>query len=376
MSDIKILKYALESAQGDLQSTVEAIKKNALLIASKKVSMQDSDIEIPYFLLRNRVEDSFNSIYSALKNVVQKSIQDLNSSEKKKTALLLGTSLVDDNLVKTVESTLYEYKKTAYSSQKRSIDSFGKDLSEELGLNPFTMTISTACTSSVNTLLEAKNLIESGTFEYVVVVGVEINSDMMSSGFSSMKLLSSSSQKPFDVKRDGLVLGEGIASVLVGRGDSQWIIKSGYSNCNSINITSVSPSGQEYVDVMQKAMQEANIEPNDITFLKAHATSTPTNDLSEMNAIAKVFDPSLDFTALKPYTGHTLGACGALELAILLACLEDGFIPKTIGHEESINPDYIPLLEHKPFYGNAIFMLNYFGFGGNNTSLIMQRELS
>jgi len=376
MADIKILNYALQSAQGNLQNTIHAIKNSSLSIASKRVVMQDEDIEIPYFLLKNRVEDNFKEIYKALKDVVQESISGLDDIQKQKTALLLGTSLVDANLVKAVESTLYEYKKTPYYSQKRSIDSFGKDLAQELGLNSFTMTISTACTSSVNALLEAKNLILSETFEYVIVVGVEISSDMMSNGFSSMKLLSNDAQKPFDIARDGLVLGEGIASILIGKGDAPWSIRSGYSNCHSVNITSVSPSGQEYVEVMQKAMQEGGLTQNDITLLKAHATSTPTNDLSEMNAIAEVFDPSLDFTALKPYTGHTLGACGVLELAILIGTIEDGFIPKTIGHTVSINRDYIPLLEHKAFNGNGIFMLNYFGFGGNNTSLIIQRELT
>jgi len=376
MADIKIVDFALQSAQGDLKESIAAIKQGNISSASKTVLMQDEEMVIPYFLLKDEVEDSFDTIYAAMKRVVSASLVSLDEEKKRKTALLVGTSLIDDNLVQAVESTLYEYKKQPYSSKKRSIDSFGKDLADELGLNPFTMTISTACTSSVNAILEAKNLIESGLFEYVVVVGLEVSSFMMSSGFSSMKLLSNTSQKPFDKNRDGLVLGEAIAAVLIGEGDSPWIIKGGYSNCNSVNITSVSPSGEEYVEVMQKALQESGVKSEEITALKAHATSTPTNDLSEINAIAKLFDKSLTFTALKPYTGHTLGACGALEVALFLGSLDDGFIPKTIGHSEPIIDGYQPLLQEKRFEGEGSFMLNYFGFGGNNTSLIIQRSLS
>ena len=374
MADIKILNFALESAQGNLQQSIKAIKEEEISISSKTVSMQDQEMKIPYFLLQNSVDDKFDAIYEMMKSVVLESTKGLNSQQKKSTALLLGTSLIDHNLVEAVESTIYEHKKTPYYSKKRSIDSFGKDLADELCLNPFTMTISTACTSSINALLEAKNLIESGAFEYVVVVGLEVSSFMMSSGFSSMKLLSSSSQKPFDKQRDGLVLGEAIAAVLIGKGESPWSIEGGYSNCNSVNITSVSPSGEEYVEVMQKAMEVSGITSKEITALKAHATSTPTNDLSEINAIAKLFDTELIFTALKPYTGHTLGACGALEVALFLGCLEEGFIPKTVGHTESIIPEYKPLLKHKEFNEDGVFMLNYFGFGGNNTSVLIKRS--
>jgi 3-oxoacyl-[acyl-carrier-protein] synthase-1 len=374
MAKIKILNYEIASAQGDKEATTQAIKNGAIKSSSKIVSMQDEAMKIPYFTLPQSVEDEFDAIYEAMKKVVEKTIVNLSSEQKARTALLLGTSLVDDNLVKAVEHTIYDYKKTPYSSSKRSIDSLCRDMADELGLNSFTMTISTACTSSVNALLEAKNLLECELFEYVLVVGLEISSVMMSSGFASMKLLSQESQKPFDKSRDGLVLGEAIAAVLVGEGESLWSIAGGYSNCNSVNITSVSASGEEYVDVMQKALLNSNLEAADIDILKAHATATPTNDLSEINAISKIFTNDICFTALKPYVGHTLGACGALEVAMLLSCVDAGFIPKTIGHSASIIPEYQPLLQERAYGGEKNFMLNYFGFGGNNTSLILQRN--
>ena len=374
MHSINILDYTLRSSQGDAKETLAAIKSGNICISKKEVATLDDSIEIPYYLFKNEVKEDIDSIKEAIKEVVYSISDKLSPEQKAETALIIGTALVDKNIVNAVTSTVYDYKKKPYTSSKKSIDSFAQEISHELNLNPFTMTVSTACTSSVNAVLEARNLINSGVFKYAIVVGVEVHSKMMSNGFSSMRLLSSDFQRPFDVNRNGLVLGEAIAAVLVGKDDSEWSLRGGYSNCNSLNITSVSPSGEEYTEVMNQAIDYAKIKPEDITVVKAHATSTPTNDMSEINAIKKVFSPGVTFTAMKPYVGHTLGACGVLELAMFMSCIDDGFIPKTLNHTKSIIPEYVPLLEEKECK-SGIFMLNYFGFGGNNTSIIIQKEL-
>lgn len=373
MHSINILDYTLRSSQGNTLETLESIKNINVDISRKEVSTLNELIKIPYYLFNDKIEEDTNEIKEAIKELVETISIKLTPQQRKQTALLVGTSLVDQNIVESVENSVYEHKKKPYASSKRSIDSFASEISQELRLNPFTMTISTACTSSVNAVLEARNLINSGVVEYAIVVGVEIFSQMMSDGFSSMKLLSSDIQRPFDIKRDGLVLGEAIAAVLIGKDSSKWSLRGGYSNCNSLNITSVSPSGEEYAEVMNKAMSLSDVTADEITMLKAHATSTPTNDMSEINAIKKVFTPNLTFSALKPYVGHTLGACGVLELAMLMSCVDDGFIPQTLNHKESIIKEYTPLQEHRTCL-SGVFMLNYFGFGGNNTSIIIQKE--
>lgn len=375
MHSVNILDYSIKSSQGDIKETLDSIKSSKINISSKEVPTLDDKIKIPYFLFQDEVEDNQDSIFSAIREVVRPLVEKLNSSQREKTAIILGTALVDMNIIDAVESTIYEDTKKPYASQKKSIDSYAKDIAKEFGLNDFTMTVSTACTSSINAVLEARNLINSEVLDYAIVIGVEVFSQMMSSGFSSMKLLSLESQKPFDTNRDGLVLGEAIAAVLVGRDESPWSLRGGYSNCNSLNITSVSPSGEEYAEVMNRAMEYAEVTSSDITALKAHATSTPTNDMSEINAISKVFDSDITFTAIKPYTGHTLGACGVLELVVFMAAIDDGFIPKTINHNDSIIKEYVPIKEHKKC-NDGVFMLNYFGFGGNNTSVIIQKERS
>jgi 3-oxoacyl-[acyl-carrier-protein] synthase I len=375
MTKVSLLKTSIVCAQGNLDQTLQAIKNSKIVISSKEVATMEEKIKIPYFLLEKETQENEESISKAIKDVVIDVISDLDESDKKQTALIVGTALIDLNTTESITEIIDEQKVYSSMGIKRSIDSYAKDIANELGLNEFTMTIGTACTSSANAVLEAKNLLDAGVFKYVVVVGVEIFSEMMSSGFSSMKLLSSSSQKPFDTNREGIVLGEGLASILIGKDKSPWSLISGFSNCDSATITSVSESGDEFAKVIKNSLAVSALSPKDITALKAHATSTTTNDIAEINAIKTVFNEDIVFTALKPYLGHTLGACGVLELAVFMASIDEGFIPKTLGHKDSIYKNYVPLLEHKKCT-NGIFMLNYFGFGGSNTSLIIKKEAS
>jgi len=373
MASVSILDYEVNCAQGNLEETIIAIRDENIKIATKTIEINKQEIDIPFYALKDEINQNQDVIYKALRDVVHNLVSKLDKQKRLNTAVIIGTSLVDWNLVDAINASAYEYKKQPYNSQKRSIDSYAKDLSNEFGLNEFTMSINTACTSSANALLEAKNLINAGVVQYAIVVGLEIFSPVMSSGFYSMELLSSTYLKPFDLGRGGLVLGESIACMLLGNEDSPWSLVGGFSNCNSQTITSVSPSGQECIEVMQKALDDCSLHVEEITALKAHATGSLSNDEAEMNAINKMFDSSLVFTALKPYVGHTIGASGVLEIAIMISAIDKGFLPKTIFCEDSMSANFIPLKEHKNC-NSGTFMCNYFGFGGNNTSLIIKKE--
>ncbi len=373
MANINILDYQIHSAHGDLKQTLKSTKNQEIAISSKNIHFDKEEAEIPFFAFKDEVEQNQDSIKKALRSLLLNVVSKMDEKTRASTALIVGTSLVDYNLVEAVKEMMNEDEKTPYNSQKHSIDSFAKELSNEFGLNEFTMTINTACTSSANALLEASNLINCGVVDYAIVVGLEIFSPIMSSGFYSMGLLSKSYPKPFDRQRDGIVLGEAISAIVLGRDESKWSLEGGFSNCNSETITSVSQSGDECVEVMQKALQITGIDAKEITALKAHGTGSQSNDAAEINAISKVFDSSLIFTALKPYVGHTIGASGILEISLFMAAIDEGFIPKTLSCDESILADYRPINEHTEC-SNGIFMCNYFGFGGNNISLIIKRE--
>jgi len=373
MQKVNILDYYVRSSLGDMKDILRVIRSGEVESATREVNTLDGKCDVPYFLFKERVADEKSAITNAIKEVVEALIKNLSAEEKAQTSLIIGTAILDKNVINAVEDTNAEYEHNPEQFCKTSLDSYAQDIAQELGLNAFTMTIATACTSSINALLEARNLVNSGVCQRAIALGVELSLGLMSDGFMSMNLLSQDKQKPFDAKRNGLILGEAIAGVMVAKESSPWTLLGAYSNCNSRTITAVSDSGDEFLEVMQNAMELSGVNAADITTLKAHATSSVSNDLAEMNAISRIFDKQLDFTALKPYVGHTLGACGVLELAMMMACVDEGFVPKTLNCEQSINAEYIPLKEHKECT-EGIFMLNYFGFGGNNTTAIIQKE--
>jgi 3-oxoacyl-[acyl-carrier-protein] synthase-1 len=372
MSNITILDFDYICSLGNKEQTVDAIKKSNIKIKTKKLDILEQDIDIPFYGFENHIEQNQDQIYFAIKNIVSKVIRSIPQENLNTTALIIGTSIIDWYLVDAINSSAYEYKKRLYESYKYSIDTYSKKISKEFGLNSFTLTINTACTSSANAILEAKNLLEVDIFTNVIVVGLEIFSQVMSSGFYSMELISKTAIKPFDNNRDGLILGEAICAMVLGKSKSLYTIEGGFSNCNSQTITSVSSSGQECIEVMQNALKNCKLNPSDITLLKAHATGSFSNDEAEINAISEVFDPSLIFTAIKPYIGHTIGASGILEISIILSCIENQFIPKTLNCNDAINKSYKPIDQHINC-NSGIFMFNYFGFGGNNTSIVIKK---
>jgi 3-oxoacyl-[acyl-carrier-protein] synthase-1 len=373
MAEVYILDYEILSTYGDLQQSIEGIKDRYTNMQTKEFRLASNDIKIPFFAFKEHVEQEQKAIYKAIKSVASKLLNKLDAQMRKSTAVILGTSQIDWNLVDAINASAYEYKKQPYSSKKLSIDTYAKELGKEFGLHEFSMSINTACTSSANAILEASNLIKCGVVDNVLVLGVEIFSPIMSSGFETMELLSKTKIKPFDKDRDGLILGEGIGAMLLSNKACKWSVEGGFSNCNSATITSVSSSGEECVEVMQKALLSAKVDAQNITAIKAHATGSISNDLAEINAIKNVFKNDITFSALKPYVGHTIGASGVLEVALFMGSVDAGFIPKTLNCDESILEDYTPTLEHKACKSGT-FMCNYFGFGGNNISLIIKKS--
>jgi len=374
MANINILEYEILSSQGNIKQALDAIKKQDIKISTKTVSIDEEEARIPFFAFKEDVDLSHSSIKKSLKNLLSGIISKIDEEKKASTALIVGSAMVDCNLVDTINQDISNTDKPPYSSHKYSIDSLAKELADEFGLSEFTMSINTACTSSANAMLEASNLINCGVVDYAIVVGLEVFSPIMSSGFCSMQLLSNTHPKPFDKERDGIVLGEGMAAMLLGKDKSKWSLLGGFSNCNSETITSVSSSGDECVQVIENALQATALDAKDITALKAHATGSLSNDLAEINAISRLFDSSLTFTALKPYLGHTIGASGVLEISLFMAAIDDGFIPKTLSCSDSEISEYKPIDEDKKC-SHGTFMCNYFGFGGNNISLIIKKEL-
>jgi 3-oxoacyl-(acyl-carrier-protein) synthase len=140
-------------------------------------------------------------------------------------------------------------------------------------------------------------------------------------------------------------------------------------------VTSASPDGSAMLSVMQQALSTAALAAGDISAIKAHGTGSEDNDMAEAAAMRGLFGDTLPpFTAIKRYIGHTLGACGAIETAVFLACVRDGFLPHTAGFVQT-DPELgvQPLMSALPA-GSGNYMYNFFGFGGNYASLLISHD--
>lgn len=249
-------------------------------------------------------------------------------------------------------------------------------IAAHLQLRGTVLTLTTGCSSSANAILAATEMLQRGRARRVLVVGVEGLSPVTLSGFDSLLLLDPEGCRPFDKDRVGLQIGEGIAALMLEsdlRTKASATIRGGANLCDTHHLTSAGPDGGVMRDVMRQALDCARVRSAEIVAIKAHGTGSIDSDRAEANALRAVFGTSLPpVIGLKRYVGHTLGACGAVETAALIACLQDNFLPatagfKTIDPEINIAPAGSPLPAR-----SGVYLLNFFGFGGNYTSLVME----
>jgi 3-oxoacyl-[acyl-carrier-protein] synthase II len=259
----------------------------------------------------------------------------------------------------------------------------GAAISMRYGLQGPNETICTACAASSHAIGYAARLISWGLADAVVTGGSEACiTPTAVGGFTNMTALSSSGMSmPFDVKRDGFVMGEGAAVFIlevwddaVARGATILgeILGAG-SNADAHHITAPSPGGTGAIRCMRLALDDADLAPADIAQINAHGTSTPMNDAAEAEAVATVFAGSLPpMTSTKGVTGHALGAAGALEAAAVLLSMEHRLIPPTANTTEVLTDVPTNIVTGAPrSWTPGPTMSNNFGFGGHNGSLIL-----
>ena len=259
----------------------------------------------------------------------------------------------------------------------------GAAISMRYGLRGPNETICTACAASTHAIGYAARLISWGMCDAVVTGGAEsAGCSIGVASFGNMTALSTSgSSRPFDVDRDGFVLGEG-AGVLIleewsaaeGRGANILgeVLGAG-SNADAHHITAPAPGGTGAIGCMRLALTDAGLEPGDIGHVNAHGTSTPLNDAAEAAAVSEVFGPrGIPVTSTKGVTGHALGAAGALEAIAMLLAMEHRSIPPTAG-TTSVDPEFtIDLVVGAArSWTPAPSISNSLGFGGHNGSIII-----
>lgn len=243
-------------------------------------------------------------------------------------------------------------------------------------------TPSTACSSAANAIILAANLIRSGVVERAIAGGAECLSKFHLNGFNTLMILDKEPCRPFDRTRAGLNLGEGAAYVVLesarsaeSRRRTPLCRLSGYGNaCDAFHQTASSPDGEGAFRAMEQALHEAGLTPAEIDYINAHGTGTSNNDASESAAVRRLFGAQLPpLSSTKSFTGHTTSASGSVELVISLLALRHQFLPVNLHWAEADEATVDPVTAPQPPRPIRHLLCNAFGFGGNDSSLLISR---
>lgn len=267
-------------------------------------------------------------------------------------------------------------------------------ISIKYGLMGINYTTVSACSTSNTAFMDALNYIRLGKAKVIVAGGSEAPITPASiGGFTSMKAMSTRNDdpthasRPFDIDRDGFVMGEGAGALILeefeharARGARIYAELAGAGmTADAYHMTSTHPEGKGALRAMQDALKDAELQPDQVDYLNVHATSTPVGDLSEINAVTRLFGetpPNLIISGTKSMTGHLLGAAGAIEAIACIFSIRDGIIPPTINTEHldpAIPPGMNILLGQAQQHPVRVAMSNTFGFGGHNGIVVFKK---
>lgn len=265
------------------------------------------------------------------------------------------------------------------------------NVSIQFGLKGKSINVVTACATGTHSIGEAFRTIQCGDADVMVAGGTEASiCPIAVSGFSALTALSGATDPkrcsiPFDKERSGFIMGEGAAVVIMEelehakkRGAKILAEMGGYgATSDAFHITSPAEDGEGAARAMLNAVKDAGLQPNDITYINAHGTSTHHNDLFETRAIKKAFGDhayNIRVNSTKSITGHMLGAAGAIEFITCIKEIQEGYIHPTVGYEipdEELDLNYVPgKAIHEPL---EYAISNSLGFGGHNSSVLVKK---
>ena len=251
-------------------------------------------------------------------------------------------------------------------------------VARHLGIDDFVSTINTACSSSANAIMTGARLIRAGMLDRAVVGGTDALSAFTINGFNTLMIYDREICRPFDEHRNGLNLGEGAAYLVLETeecaGGKQPLCElKGYGNSTDAHHqTALSPEGTGPFLPMKEALRQSVLQPGDISYINVHGTATRNNDLAEGAGMKLLFGNNMPlFSSTKSFTGHLLGASGAVEAVFsILAILHDTAWPNLNFRVPMNDFDFTPVTEAVSGSGIRHVLSNSFGFGGNNNSLI------
>ncbi|MBR1800433.1 MAG: beta-ketoacyl-ACP synthase II [Bacteroidaceae bacterium] len=339
---------------------------------------------------------------AAAKQAIEDSAVDLDAIDKNRVGVVYGVGIGG---IKTFEEELRGYERTAdtigpkfgpFFIPKMIADIAAGHISILYGFHGPNYVTTSACASSTNALADAFNLIRLGKADMIVSGGAEAAiTEGGVGGFNAMKALSTrndepeKASRPFSASRDGFIMGEGSGCLILeelehakARGAKIYaeMVGEGMS-ADAHHITASHPEGLGAILVMQNALDDAGMKPEDIDYINVHGTSTHVGDISEAKAIKEVFGEhayKLNISSTKSMTGHLLGAAGAVEALASVLAVKNDIVPPTINHEdddrdEEIDYDLNFTFNKAQQRTVRAALSNTFGFGGHNACIIFKK---
>jgi len=377
---ITLLGGELLSALGERETRLKLLSEGLYKTTEKKMDFLGEALTFTYYSMDDGPRNSALSIpLTYLEKVVQATIEKLGLNEEalSRCGLFIGSASNDLSLSLPLGQNYDNSQVETVACERIGNGFYADHLMQRFGLNSFSLTYNTACTSSANAVIDAATMLESGVIDYALVIGFEMFAPISFEGFATMQLLSPEKIAPFDRDRAGIVLGEAVSALMMSRDDvapSAWHYLSGDVRCETHSVTGANPDGTGIRDVIKATLERASLGVDDIRAVKAHGTASALNDLAEINGMKMLFEQAPEFFSFKPYIGHTLGSCGATELLLMMECVDAGFIPSTPNFEHRDDELEWEPLKERSSCEDGNFMLNYFGFGGNNSSIIIQKR--
>lgn len=306
---------------------------------------------------------------------VQEALQDAGDVSSFRPAFISGTTVGGMDISEQLPPQHREPEKWDCGASSQAVADY-------FGYFSDVITPSTACSSAANALLLGARLIRAGRCEVVIAGGSECLSLFHLNGFRSLMIVDGEPCRPFDATRAGLNLGEGAAYVVLeteehalARGAKPQAYLDGWGNaCDAYHQTASSPEGEGAYLAMTQALEVAGLKPADIGYVNAHGTGTPNNDESESHALQRLFGALLPpVSSTKGLTGHTTSASGSIEAVFCILALQNGFLPGNAGFTTPFEGGIVPIREAIPAPDVKHVLCNAFGFGGNDTSLLISK---
>lgn len=347
MNEAFIAGRALASALGpDLASATRALARG---VAPRTVTLADGSSWPIYAIDDDEPDWTIRS-----RRLVERAVAAAGVTDRSG-ALFIASSSLDIGRIESTHTFPHDHHE------------FAETVAGWLGWQGPVHTVSTACTSGLNALLSARTLVRHGVVADALVLGLELRNTITLGGFAGMQLLSPTGALPYGAGRNGLVLGEAVAALQVSSRTSRWRLAGGANVVDGRD-----PAGSiesAVIDMCHQALADSALTAQDIGLVKPQAAGGGTSDATEARALRRVFDPLPPLVSFKAAIGHTLGASGIAEIALLTACLESRAWPRADHAQDAALQ--APLANVPPSHARHV-LASILGFGGGHTAVVLE----